>query len=127
MHAVGELDHDDANVAHHGKEHFTKALGLRLLAVLELNLIEFADAVDQLGDDVAEYRVDLRLGGRRILDHIVQDRGNHRVRIHLEIGEDVGDRNGVGDVGLTRYALLPLMALGPEIVGLAHPLDLRRL
>ena len=46
VHAVGELDHDDADVAHHGEQHLAEALGLRLLAILELDLIEFADAVD---------------------------------------------------------------------------------
>ena len=61
----------------------------------------------------------------RILDHIVQNRGDQRVGVELEIGEDVGDRDRMGDVGLTRHALLALMALGAEVVGFAHALDLR--
>ncbi len=38
VHAVGELDHDDADVAHHGQQHLAEAFGLGLLAVLELDL-----------------------------------------------------------------------------------------
>ena len=125
VHAVGELDHDDADVPHHGEEHLAKALRLRFLAILELDLIEFADAVDEFSDDFAEHRGDLRLGGRGVLDDVVQDRGNQRIAVQPQIGEDVGDRYGVRDVGLARDALLPLMAFGAEVVGLPHALDLR--
>ena len=40
VHAVGELDHDDADVAHHRKQHLAEALGLGFLTVLELDLVE---------------------------------------------------------------------------------------
>ena len=125
VHAVGELDHDDADVAHHRQQHLAEALGLRLLAVLELDLVEFADAVDQFGDDLTEDRGDLGLGGRRVLDHVVQDGRDQGVGIQPQVGENVGDRDRVRDVGLARDALLALVVLGAEVVGFAHPLDLR--
>ena len=125
VHAVGELDHDDADVAHHRQQHLAEALRLRLLAVLELDLIELADAVDELGDDLAEDRGDLGLGGRRVLDHVVQDGGDQRVGIQLQVGEDVGDRDRMSDVGLARDALLALVLFGAEFVRFAHALDLR--
>ena len=124
VHAVGELDHDDADVAHHRQQHLAKALGLRFLAVLELDLIELADAVDQFGDDLAEDRRYLGLGGRRIFDDIVQDGRDQRVGIQPQIGEDVGDRDRVRDVRFARNALLALMLFRAEVVGFAHPLDL---
>jgi hypothetical protein len=52
--AIREFDHDHADVADHRQQHFAEALGLRLLAVLELDLIEFADPVDEVGDHLAE-------------------------------------------------------------------------
>jgi hypothetical protein len=125
VHAVGELDHDDADVAHHREQHLAEALGLRFLAVLELDLVEFADAVDELRDHLPEHRRDLGLRGGRVLDDVVQDRRHQRVGIQLQVGEDVGDRDRMGDVGLARDALLALVALGAEVVGLADPLDLR--
>ena len=124
MHAIGELDHDDADVAHHRKQHFAEALGLRFLAVLELDLVELADAVDQFGDDLAEYRRYLGLCRRRVFDDIVQDRRHQGVGVQTQVGENVGDRDRVRDVRFARYALLSLMFFRAEVVGFAHPLHL---
>ena len=124
VHAVGELDHDDADVAHHRQQHFAEALGLRFLAVLELDLIELADAVDQLRHDLAEYRGYLGLGGRRVFDDVVQDGRHQGVGIQAQIGEDVGDRHRVGDVGFARNALLAAVLFRAEFIGFAYPLDL---
>jgi hypothetical protein len=54
----------------------------------------------------------------------VQDGRDQRVRIQTQIREDVGNRDRVRDVRLTRYTLLSLMFFRAEIVGFAHPLDL---
>jgi len=51
---VGELDQDDAHVARHGEQHLAEVLGLRVLGALELDAVELGDAVDQLGDRLAE-------------------------------------------------------------------------
>ena len=125
VHAVRELDHDDADIAHHRQEHFAKAFGLRLLAILELNLVEFADAVDQFGDNLAESRRYFGLGRRRVFDDIVQNRGHQRVGVQAQIGENVGHRDRVRDVGLARDPLLAAVLFGAEFIGFAHPLDLR--
>ena len=109
MRAVGELDHDDADVAHHREQHLAEALGLRLRAALELDLVELGDAVDELGDLLPESLGDLVLGDRRVLDDVVQDRGDHRLGVEVQVGEDVGDRDRVGDVGLAGAALLALV------------------
>ena len=61
----------------------------------------------------------------RVLDDVVQDRRHQRVGIELQVRQDVGHRDRMGDVGLARDALLALVALGAEFVGLADPLDLR--
>ena len=126
VHAVGELDHDDADVAHHREQHLAEALGLRLLAVLELYLVEFADAVDEFGDHRAEQRGDLGLGGRRVFDDVVQDGGYQGVRVEAQVGEDVRNGHRMGDVGLAGNPLLALVLLGAEFVGFAHAFDLRR-
>ena len=114
MRAVGELDHDHAHVAHHREQHLAEALGLRLGAALELDLVELGDAVDELGDRRAESLGDLLLGDRRVLDDVVQDRRDHRLRIEAQVGEQVGDRDGMGDVRLARAALLALVGLERE-------------
>ena len=124
--AVGELDHDDADVAHHRQQHLAEALGLRLGAAAELDLVELGDAVDQLGDVGAEALGDLVLRGRRVLDDVVQDRRDDRRRIQVQVGEDVGDRDRMGDVRLAAQALLAFVGLGAELVGVADAIDLRR-
>ena len=126
MHAIGQFDHDHADVAHHGEQHLAEAFGLRFLAVLELDLIEFADPIHQFCHDLPEDAGDFGLGGGRILDDVVQYRGDQSVGVETQIREDVGDRDGVGDVGFARDPLLALMLLGAEIVGFANPLYLGR-
>ena len=124
MHAVGELDHDDADIAHHRQQHLAKALRLGFLAVLELDLIEFADAVDELGDDLTEDGGDFGLRGRRILDHVVQDGGDQRIGVQPQIRENVRDGDRMRDVRLARNALLAVMPFRAELVGFPHALDL---
>ena len=125
MHAVREFDHDDADVAQiHRQQHFTEALGLGFLAVLELDLIELADPVDQLRHDLSEYRGYLGLGGRRVLNDVVQDRRHQSVGIQAQVGENVGHRDRVGDVGFARNALLAAVLFRTEFMSFAYPLDL---
>ena len=83
--AVGELDQDDAQVAHHRQQHLAEILRLRFLAVLEVDLVELGDAVDDLGDIVAEARGDVGLRRRRVFDDVVQDRARSACR-HRDAG-----------------------------------------
>src|SRR5687767_396289 len=122
--AVGELDHDDADVAHHRQHHLAEALGLRFLAALELDLVELGHAVDDLGDFLAELLLDLGHRGGRVLDHVVQDGGGDGGAVEVQVGEDVGDRDRVGDEGLAGLALLALVRSLRVLESLAHPLDL---
>ena len=124
MGAVGELDQDDAQVAHHREQHLAEVLGLRFLAVLEADLIELGDPVDDLGHIVAEAAGDVGLGDRGVLDDIVQDRAHDGVGIQMQLGEDLRRRDRVGDVGLARDARLALVGGGAELGGFADALDL---
>ena len=54
----------------------------------------------------------------------MQDRRDQRIRIEMQVGQDVGDGDRMGDVGLTRNALLAFMAQRAELIGIAYPLDL---
>jgi hypothetical protein len=122
--AVRELHQDHADVAHHGEQHLAEALGLRLLATLELDLVELGDGIDQLGDVLAELLGDLFLGGRRVLDDVVQDRRDDGLGVHVQVGEHIGRGDGMRDVGLAREALLAAMRGGAEFICLLHPFHL---
>ena len=95
------------------------------MTILELNLVEFADAVYQFGHHLTEDRRDLGLRRGRVFDDVVQNRRDQGVGIQAQVGEDVGDRDRMRDVRLARDALLAVMLFGPEFVGFAHPLHLR--
>ena len=100
MRAVRQLDHDDADVAHHREQHLAETFGLSLGPAAKLDMVELGDAVDQFGDVGAEALRDLVLGGRGVLDDVVQNRCNDRRRIEVQIREDVRDRDRMRDVGL---------------------------
>ena len=73
--AVGELDHDHADVVHHGEHHLADTLGLRLFARRELDFADLGDALDDVRDLLAEFRADVvhRDGG--VFHGVVQQAG----------------------------------------------------
>ena len=109
---VRELDHDDADVFHHRQHHLAEVLRLGLGAALELDLGELGDAVHQLRHFGAEAGVDLFLQGGRVFDDIVQQGRLDGVMIHVQVGEDGGDRDRVRDVRFAGQAPLALMGDG---------------
>ncbi len=111
-----------AQVARHRDQHLAEVLGLPLLARGEGELAELGDAVDEVGDLLAELALELLLGGQRVLDDVVEEPGRHRGDVHLEVDEEVGDLERMGEVRLAGGALLTLVRGLREAVGaLQHP------
>ena len=106
---VGQLDDDDANILGHRHEHLAQVLDLRVFLRLIRNPREFRYAFDQPRDLVAELRGDLFARDRRIFDDVVQQRGGDRLVVHLELGQNAGDREGMLDVRLARSPALALV------------------
>jgi len=123
---IGELDQDDAQITHHREQHFAERFRLRFFSTFELDLIEFCDAIDDLGDGFTKATRQLFFGDRRIFDDIMQDRGDDRVGVDLETREDDARCNGVGDVGLARFSFLPFVGFGAEFGGDPDAFDLFR-
>ena len=103
---IGELDQDDAHVLRHREQHLAEALGLRILARRELDLVELGNAVDHVGDRLAERGLELGLGDGGVLHHVVQQRGGETLRVEAPLREDAGDRQRVRDVRLAGLAEL---------------------
>ena len=120
---VGELDEDDANVVDNRHEHLAEALGLPLLARRELQAGQLRDALDDVGDALAEELADLFDRVRRVLDDVVQKARGDRDDIQPQIGEDHRDAQRMDEVRLARSARLALMLEGRELVGAAEQLD----
>jgi hypothetical protein len=123
---VRELDQNDPDVAGHRQHHLPEVRRLRLGPRREVDLRQLADAIDQLRHLVVEPRRDLALRSPGILEHVVQDGGDETLMVHLHLGQDAGDREGMVDVRLPRAALLTGMGLGAEEIRIVDLGDLRR-
>ena len=107
---VGQLDQQHADVAGDGQHQLAEILRLLGAFGKDFQLGELGDAVHQAGDLVAEILLDILIGDQRVLDGVVQQRGDDGGDIELELGEDGGDFQGMGEIGIARGA--ELLAMG---------------
>ena len=123
---VRELDQDDADVLRHREQHLAEALGLRVLARIELDLVELGESVDHVGDELAERGLDLRLRDGGVFHHVVQQRGGEALRVEPPLRQDAGDRQRVRDVRLARLPELPAMGGVGKLERALDERDIRR-
>jgi hypothetical protein len=94
------------HIARHREQHLAEALGLQVLARVELDLVELGNAVDHLCHRPAERRLDLVLGDRGVLHHVVQQRRGEPLRVDPPLRQDARDGERMRDVRLARLAEL---------------------
>ena len=113
MQPVRELDDDDADVVGDREEHLAQVLRLPVLArehPCKVGICELCNAVHHPGDVLAEELGDLLdTDVHAILDRVVEQAGDDRIRVHLHLNEDDRDGLRVDVIGLERFALLPGM------------------
>ncbi len=114
----------DADVGDHGEEHLADVLGLAVFAVGELNFVDFGDAIDDVGDLIAEAGGDFLAGDGGVFDGVVEEAGGDGSGVKLHFGQDFSDFEGMDDVGLARSTLLSGMMLDAEFPGLADERDI---
>ena len=110
--AIGQLHQDDPDVVHHRQQHLAEILGLPLLARRERNGAELGHPFDHVRDVGPEQLLDAldrRLG---ILDDVVQQTRGDRDDVELHVREQIGDLEGMDQVGLSGVADLPLVLVG---------------
>ncbi len=83
---VGQLDEQDANVARQREQEFAEVFRGALIFGLGLDLRQLGHPVDQPRDIGAEQFLDLFMGGDGILDRVVENCGDDRLVVELEIG-----------------------------------------
>ena len=120
VHAVGQLDHDDADVLHHGQQHFAEALRLPVLGRKEIELAQLGDAVHAARHFLAELLAHLFDGDAGVFHHVVQQPGLHGDEVHAHVGEDMGHHERVDHVGLAGIARLPFVIFPGEVESLFH-------
>ena len=124
---VGELDEEDADVLRDGEQQFAEVLRLLRLARDELQPLQLGDAFHELADRRAEELVDLVAGGAGVLDRVVQQRDRDGGIVEPQVGQDGGDFERMGEIGVAGGALLRAMLLHGVDIGAVQKLlvDLR--
>ena len=115
--AIGELDQEDANVLRHRQHQLAEILGLLGLIGLQLDARQLGHAVDKPRNIAAEYPLDVIERRDRILDRVVQQPGDDRRGVELHAGEDAGDLDGMGEIGIAARPELRPMRLHREDIG----------
>src|SRR5690606_12665741 len=120
---VRELHEHDAQILHHREDHLAEALGLRLRGAVEAELVQLADAVDQVSDVVAETLPNLFERRRRILEHVVEQGGLDRAGVEIQARDDLRDADRMRDIRLAAAAVLTFVSLRGEFVRLDDALQ----
>jgi hypothetical protein len=133
--AVGELDEQHADIGRHGQHQLAEILRMLGMVRLQLDAGELGDAVDEARHFLAEELLDLLQGRVRVLDRIVEQAGDDGSAVELHARQQLGDAQGMGEVGIARGPALGAMGLhgedisaiqrvliGRGIIGL-YPLD----
>ena len=103
---VGKLDQQHAHVGRDREQQLAQVFRLLRLARDEVELLQLGEAVDQRADCRPELLVDLGAGRCRVLDRVVQQRRHDRRVIELEVGQDRGDFERMGEIRIARGARL---------------------
>ncbi len=101
-----------AHVVGDGKQELAQILGLLRLLGDEVEFFELGQALDQDADVVAEQAFDFGAGGVGILDGVVQERRRDGGVVELELGENGGDLQRVGEIRIAGIA--HLLAMRPH-------------
>ena len=112
----------DAHVARHREEHLAEALGLRVLARRELDLVELGQPVDHRRHRLAERRLELVAGDRRVLHDVMEQCGGEPLGVELPLGQDARYGERMRDV---RFAGLAELAAVRGLGELESALDER--
>ena len=57
-----------------------------------------------------------------VLDHVMQQRGLQALRIHVHVGEDLGNGQGMNNVGIAAAAVLAFVGVLGKVIGATHVL-----
>src|SRR3546814_13982352 len=82
-----------------------------LILGLRLDLRKLGHAVDQPPDVGAEQSLDFLGRRQRILERVVEQRGDDRLAVEAEIGQNARDLDRMAEIGVARRAFLAAVFL----------------
>jgi hypothetical protein len=113
---VGELDQEHPHVIGNREQKLAQVLGLLGALGDKIELLDLGQPVDETPDILAEQLLDFRPRGRSVLDRIVQQADRDGGFIEPHVGQDGGDFERVGDIGVAaRTRLLAMLLHGVDI------------
>ena len=122
MQPVGQLHEQHADIARGGEDELLEVLGLdqctRRIAAGDFR--QLGDAVHQVRNVLPEQAADLIDRDIGVLDHIMQQAGDDGGLVELEVGEQAGDSDRMGEIRIARMAQLLAVLHDREDVGLVE-------
>ena len=115
--SVGQLDQNHPDVVDHGEHHLAQIFGLRFFSSGKIYFADLGDALDDVGNLLAELFANVDDGDGSIFDGIVKQPGGNGHRIHLHLSQNQRHFEGMDKVGLARSAGLAIMILQGIFVG----------
>ena len=120
--AVAELDEQGPDIVMDGIEDLLVIV--HLLGVGIFLFLALGDRVHEESDVVSELRADVLYGIRRVLHDVVEEGGDHGVGIQFKLLRgDLRHGDRMDDVRLPGLALLALVGLGRQGIGVLDPLQ----
>ena len=114
---VGQLDQQHPQILAHCQEEFAQVFGGALLLAHRLDLRQLGHAIDQPGDIGAEQALHLIDGGQRVFHRVVQQGGDDRVGIELQLGHQARHLYRMAEIGVTTGAFLRAVLLHGVDIG----------
>ena len=124
MQSVGELNQNNADVFGHRHRHLLEVFSLLFFFAFEVNVRELGYAVDQVGNNIAKLGGQCGFRDAGIFNNVVQHRCHQALMVEVHFSKDVGDCQGMNNVGLAAAAALPFMCLFRVKVGTTYLFDL---
>ena len=121
MKTVGQLDQQNPDVLRHRDHELAEVLRMLRLLRLQLDASQLGDAVDEARDLRPEESLQFLQRRIGVLDHVVQQSGHDGIGVELEVGEDPGDLDRMGEIGVARGTALGSVPLHGIDVGLIEP------
>ena len=120
MEAIGKFDDHHANIVDHGQNHLADIFGLTCFRREHIEAADLGDAFNQAGRLFTEAFLNARHRKLRIFDHVVEQGGRERGRVHTHIREYMGDFEKMSQIRFAGAAKLVAMAFGCDFVSAAN-------
>ena len=125
--AIRQLHQQNADILAHRKEKLSEILRLRTARQgLDGQPAELCNAVDKLRDVTAELAVESVEGHIAIFDGIMKKRRDDAFLVKPHVGEDVGHRNRMCEIGFAGGTRLAVMRYAPEIESTRQAIGVHR-